>query len=333
MNPCVSVIIPVYNAEKYLQECLESVCSQTLQDIEIICVNDGSTDKSAEILTEYAETDGRIKIISQENAGAGAARNRGMEIARGDYLAFIDSDDFWKPPLLETAYSQIKRFDADLCLYPFAVYDEQTGKISETEYAGWLPGKQLFTPKDYRNRIFQMAAPGPGFCLYRRKYINNSGLNFLQQHVAEDIYFIFLSLAFASKICYIRDVNAIVRRGMKGNLSSALWKYPRETHRSLLLIKQRLEEAGLFDVYRKSFRTSAISSSEYVFWIVPEDILPKEERLKMLEELDITDKSAIVEYQGGLGKKNRSGKLYTLYRMIKIYGFEYTCRYMFGRYK
>jgi glycosyltransferase involved in cell wall biosynthesis len=91
--PQISVIIPVYNTEKYLPACLDSVCSQTFQDIEIICVNDGSTDKSGEILAKYAERDKRIIVINQENAGQSKARNVGLNIAKGSYINFVDSDD------------------------------------------------------------------------------------------------------------------------------------------------------------------------------------------------------------------------------------------------
>ena len=90
----VSVIIPVYNVEKYLGECLESIIDQSLEDIEIVCVNDGSTDNSLSILESYAELDNRIKIISQENHGLAAARNTGLKNINGDYVYFIDSDDF-----------------------------------------------------------------------------------------------------------------------------------------------------------------------------------------------------------------------------------------------
>ena len=93
MNPIVSVIIPVYNQEKYLDECLSSVCGQTLRDIEIMCVNDGSTDESLKILNKYAKNDSRIHVFSQSNQGAGVARNLGLSKAKGKYLSFLDSDD------------------------------------------------------------------------------------------------------------------------------------------------------------------------------------------------------------------------------------------------
>lgn len=114
MNPLVSVIIPVYNAEKYLTECIDSVCCQTLQDIEIICVDDGSTDQSSLILAEYAAKDDRIRIITQPNAGEIAARNSGIQAASGQWLGFVDSDDKVKPDLYERLLSNGIKYQADI---------------------------------------------------------------------------------------------------------------------------------------------------------------------------------------------------------------------------
>ena len=94
-TPKVSVIIPVYNVEEYLRECLDSIVKQTLREIEIICVDDGSTDNSLEILKEYAKKDNRITVITQKNLHAGVARNAGLAVAKGEYLSFLDSDDFF----------------------------------------------------------------------------------------------------------------------------------------------------------------------------------------------------------------------------------------------
>ncbi len=105
----VSVIIPVYNVEKYLRECLDSVINQTLSDIEIICVNDGSTDNSLAILEEYAQKDTRIKIISKRNEGAGKARQAAIKKASGEYLAFLDGDDYYKSDFVEKMYASAKK--------------------------------------------------------------------------------------------------------------------------------------------------------------------------------------------------------------------------------
>ena len=113
--PKVSVIIPVYNTEKYLRKCLDSVCNQTLSDIEIICVNDCSTDNSFEILKKYASKDDRIKLIDfKENKGAAVARNTGIDEAKGEYIGFVDSDDFIDLDFYEKLYNKAIETGADV---------------------------------------------------------------------------------------------------------------------------------------------------------------------------------------------------------------------------
>ena len=120
----VSVIIPVYNTEKNIEQCVRSVMNQTLESIEIICVDDGSTDGSRAILERLAKEDARIAVIAQENAGAGAARNRGLQLARGRYLSFLDADDFFEPDMLEAALAA-----ADSCGAEVAVFGKNLGAL------------------------------------------------------------------------------------------------------------------------------------------------------------------------------------------------------------
>jgi len=112
--PLISVIIPVYNVEKHLEKCLESVCKQTFRDFEVICVNDGSTDGSAEILKKYAAKDKRFTVITQENKGLSAARNTGLEHAKAKHIAYVDSDDFVHERFLEILYKASTEYDADI---------------------------------------------------------------------------------------------------------------------------------------------------------------------------------------------------------------------------
>ena len=113
LTPKISVIIPCYNVEKYLRECLDSVVNQTLKDIEIICVNDGSTDGTQKILEEYAQKDDRILLINKPNGGLSLARNTGMEKMRGEYVAFLDSDDWVDLDFYEKLYNAAKQNGAD----------------------------------------------------------------------------------------------------------------------------------------------------------------------------------------------------------------------------
>lgn len=113
----VSIIIPVYNTENYLKKCLDSVVNQTLEDIEIICINDGSTDRSLGILNDYAQKYSKIIVINQENKGVSEARNEGIEKASGEYIMFLDSDDYFQPQACETAYNSVNSSDYDLGIF------------------------------------------------------------------------------------------------------------------------------------------------------------------------------------------------------------------------
>ena len=117
--PAISVIIPIYNVEKYLRRCLDSVKNQTFPDWEAICVNDGSPDNSAEILEEYAKKDARFKIVNKENGGLSDARNAGMAVASGKYILYLDSDDFIHPQTMEIAYSLALRDGSDIVSFRY----------------------------------------------------------------------------------------------------------------------------------------------------------------------------------------------------------------------
>ena len=119
----ISVIIPVYNVEQYLRECLESVINQTLSELEIICINDGSTDSSLDILREYEQKDNRIIVINKDNEGQAAARNIGISMAKGEYIGFLDSDDYIDSNFYEKLYNAAKKYKADIActnLYRFS---------------------------------------------------------------------------------------------------------------------------------------------------------------------------------------------------------------------
>jgi len=116
MNPLVSIIVPIYNAENYLKKCIESILHQTYEKIQIILVNDGSTDKSLEICKSFASVDSRIIIINQKNAGVSSARNHGIEAAEGEYIGFVDSDDYLNNDMIEKLLSAITLYNADVCV-------------------------------------------------------------------------------------------------------------------------------------------------------------------------------------------------------------------------
>ena len=123
--PLVSVIVPVYNSAKYLVECLDSILNQTLTEIEVICIDDGSTDESLRILERYASCDSRVHILKQENKGAGAARNLGLAVAKGKYLSFLDSDDLFYPNMLKHAYLNAEKYSSDIVIFSYNKFFEE----------------------------------------------------------------------------------------------------------------------------------------------------------------------------------------------------------------
>ena len=122
----ISVIIPVYNVEKYIHECIDSIIRQTYKNIEIICIDDGSSDKSYDILKEYASKDNRFILLQQENKGAGTARNKGLEIATGDFISFLDADDFFEHDLLELALNKLQESESDFVIYNSDQFNDKT---------------------------------------------------------------------------------------------------------------------------------------------------------------------------------------------------------------
>jgi len=122
----VSVILPVYNSASFLKHCLDSILSQTLKEIEIICIDDASDDESAAILEDYSRKDDRLCVIRIEHSGAGAARNHGLDVARGEYVSILDADDFFEHNMIEKAYEEAQKTSSDIVIFRVDEYDHET---------------------------------------------------------------------------------------------------------------------------------------------------------------------------------------------------------------
>jgi len=213
-TPKVSVIIPVYNVEKYLKECLNSIVNQTLKDIEIICVDDGSTDDSLNILNEYAQKDSRITVLTQKNQGAAVARNKGLDIANGEYLSILDSDDFFDITMLEKMYYKAISTDADVVICGAKSIDEQSKLISHIPYAlnrHLIPNKGVFNYKDIPDKIFQLTTAWSWNKLFKKCFIDKEKIKYQNLQYLNDFYFGYMVLILAKKITTINE-NLIVYR-------------------------------------------------------------------------------------------------------------------------
>ncbi len=211
----VSVVIPVYNVEDYLRDCLDSVVNQTLTDLEIICINDGSPDNSLEILREYEEKDDRITVYDQENGGHAVATNRGIELATGDYLYLMDSDDIVELNALELAYNRAEEKDVDFVIFKAINYDYPNDRYYETEVYSMTKihdrvGDDVFDHTDIGNLMFE-ASVTPWSKLYKRDFIIDNNIRFPEGLIFEDNVFFYRALFSAKRICFL-DEFLFIRR-------------------------------------------------------------------------------------------------------------------------
>lgn len=231
--PKVSVIIPVYNVEKYLRQCLDSVVNQTLKDIEIICVNDGSTDNSQQILEEYAKKDKRIKLINQENQGQSVARNNGIEITNGEYIFFLDGDDYLNTDCLEKMINKILSPQIDIITsYGIAFADNKDDleliKIADS-HKSWLRMSNFCTLQvniQNLSSIGNFVSTVVWGKLFKREFIKKNKLLFINKKVfhEDDGFFIkYMSCLPLIQSTNILSINYRIRKNstMTGNCANS----------------------------------------------------------------------------------------------------------------
>ena len=201
--PKISVIIPVYNVEKYLEKCLESIVNQTLHDIEIICINDGSKDNSGAILCKFASKDRRIKIVDRENGGLACARNTGLALARGEFIGFVDSDDWIDLDFYEKLYNAAAQNTAEIAAAGIIRKNDKTHKIRlKFEKQGVLTAFE-----DKINCIDAINSPSVWNKIYKRAFLDKIGLKFQNVKHYEDGHFTINALYYSDKFVTVPDAN------------------------------------------------------------------------------------------------------------------------------
>lgn len=205
-EPLVSLLVPIYNVESYLRQCLDSARNQTLEDIEVICINDGSTDSSPDIIREYMAGDSRFRIIDKANSGYGASMNMGLKAAQGKYIAILESDDYFEVDALEKLYRAAESCDAQVVKANFWMYWSKPEDRNEPfelvtkEMSGRLVNPQIETD------IFYLK-PSIWSALYRRDFLEDNGIRFLETPGAsfQDSSFNFKVWATATRTYYMQD--------------------------------------------------------------------------------------------------------------------------------
>lgn len=251
----VSVIMPVYNAEPYIRQTLDSLLVRNELQFELICVDDGSTDRSLEILREYEARDSRVIVVTQPNGGAGAARNNGMQLARGEYLSFLDADDFFEPDMLRLAYDRAHTLETDITVFRCDQYYEATGQFAEARYTindDLLPCEQPFAGLDISQDIFKAFVGWAWDKLFRADFVRETGLRFQEQRTSNDMLFVFSAIVKAQRISTMNAVLAHHRRD-SGSLSVTREQSWACFYHALCALRQQLKDWNLYDQLEQDF--------------------------------------------------------------------------------
>lgn len=266
----ISVIIPAYNIEKYLERCIESILHQTYKDLQIIIIDDGSTDKTGEICNRYKEKDQRIIIIHKKNAGLGFARNSGLEIATGSYIVFIDGDDYVGPRHIEKMYEMVKRTGADTCIGGYT----KVHSHHNTEHVNPCAGKCFFDnpAKEILPRMCGADDRGKDFLemsvwrvLFSNSIIKKHNLRFVSERdlISEDIVFDFSYYPHSKGVCcgnmvdyyYCDNEGSLTTRYRADRFLSQVKLYG--------AIKEKAESIGIRDLCIPRMNTTLISIARY----------------------------------------------------------------------
>lgn len=274
MNVLVSVIIPVYNGEVYLRQCLDSIVNQTLKEIEIICVNDGSSDGSLKILEHFQHNDKRFKIISQNASNAGHARNVGLMAATGNFISFLDCDDWFELEMLEKMYTQAIKTEADVVICKAQTFDQKTKVASFKSFSlqeSLLPAKSCFTCKDISDNAFQLCRTAVWDKLYRKKFIDENRLQFQEQPRINDCFFSVMANLRATKISICNQFFVHYRINTGTSITSNF----KETYSCALLTIKKIHETLTFseqELFGVSFKNFSLRIIFYEFLRFPKDI-------------------------------------------------------------
>ncbi|REE84495.1 glycosyl transferase family 2 [Paenibacillus taihuensis] len=304
----VSVIMPVHNVEPYLRDCLDSVVKQTLKDIEIICVNDCSTDQSLDILKEYEARDSRIIVINNEaKQGAAKSRNLGMEYARGEYLAIIDSDDFCDLQMLEISYNRCAEYDADLGTYDYYKYNNITKSTFHLSFPLYFMREfegSCFSFEQLNDQVFQLINCAPWNKLYKRVFVIESGFKFQDIKNCNDNFFGYMILTKAQKVIYIDTDKPLYyyRVNLQNQITSNVHWNPKCVLEALIAVKNSMKELGIFERYKRSFYSRAVDNFYYMFEKSEGNYrelyqLIQDEGLKELDMMDCGQENFISKYE------------------------------------
>lgn len=253
----VSVIVPIYNAYDYLKEALDSILSQTLTDIEVICIDDGSTDRSLDIIKEAQQRDERVRIVTENNAGPSTARNKGILRVKGEYMIFLDADDFYEPRLLETMYERAVADRLDITVARFDIYNNKREKFTaatEEPHAHIFDHGSVASKNEYPDYIFESTTGYVWNKLFLTSFIIEKELTFAPElYVFEDVYFVCTALSLAERVGRVEDVMIHHRVYSDQHRAKLFKKYYNQVPVVYMRLKEFLMHHGMYIPLMRAF--------------------------------------------------------------------------------
>lgn len=263
MNIDISVVLPIYNTGDYLKKCLDSLINQTFKNVEFICVDDGSSDNSLKYLEEYSREDCRIKIITQKNMGAGAARNNGYLKTSGKYVIFLDSDDEYYPEMLEKMYNQAVKTQADFVITKYDIKNLKTNRFEKNKGFKHID-KEVFNRNDI-SKIFEFATVVPWNKLYKKEFIEKYDLKFTETRISNDISFVLQTFFLADTISKVEESLLVHNFCNETSLTSARGKYIDDVACSHEEIYNFLLKHSFMEQYETDFKALLFGNYIYNF--------------------------------------------------------------------
>ena len=270
-NIVVSIVVPVYNVEIYLKKCLDSLCNQTYKNIEIIVVNDGSPDRSEKIIKKFQENDKRINYVIRENGGLGAARNTGIDACNGEYICFVDSDDWVSPNYVESFVNAVEKDGSDVVISNIKYVYEDGRERARTP---WIPMHKVVKSREalaleFIGKQYKFHAPNK-FC--KKKIISDNAIRFPEGKLYEDVFTTYKLLMCSSKISLIPDATYYYLQSRSGSIMNTSLKQRRflDMFNALdeIMTNQTIESLKLEDEIQCLYVENVISLVNYVYPLV-----------------------------------------------------------------
>ena len=254
----ISVIMPVYNCEDYIEESVSSILNQTFEDIEVICIDDGSGDSSLNILNKISDRDSRLKVEAQENQGSSVARNNGLKLASGDYVYFFDADDYLLEDALEKLYGNAIRNDSDIVIFKYDQYKgdsfhKHLGLDIERQFPNADFTDFTFTCYDYRKRAFR-GPFAPWFKLYKKEFLDSHDcFEFPPELRHNDVPFHVKTFLKASRISFVPEYLYHYRIDNPNSITNTRSKRFKDIFSIIQIVEDFLKDEELFEEFRKEF--------------------------------------------------------------------------------